>query len=411
MSLPRRGVRTYARLESQDWDFSPPETVEHYVIGGSNLVATEGHDYRNLNSRGLDKGGAFLLRKSDYSESDNPQPGYVHGWFFNHVGPFKAYAADVGEDSDVWPSVPFTNQLILNGYGTTAIARVLPTNPHSDLAQFIGELREGLPRLGVDSFRSRIGTARSAGSDYLNYQFGWKPLVNDLRNFASAVKSQEKILSRYERNSGRALRRSIDLVDTETVQYDILSEAMLPKPDVNFWIANDTTKGVLSRTTTRKHRVWFSGCFTYYLPPPSSGAMKSRLGWLSKANSLLGVRPTPETLWNLTPWSWAADWVYNTGDVYHNISAFAQDGLVMPYAYLMETVEVSDRYDLKGVYFNNGADGPFDWHQTFTTTVKSRSKATPYGFGLTPEVDFSQRQLAIIASLFSTRGATRHHRR
>lgn len=148
-----------------------------------------------------------------------------------------------------------------------------------------------------------------------------------------------------------------------------------------------------------KRRRWFSGAFIYYLDTQSPG----KKAWdsdIQRLNKLYGVKITPEVIWNLTPWSWAADWFGNVGDLAHNVGQFAQDGLVMPYGYMMETSTVKATYRMRNVALW-GNTIP-DLTQEFTTTVKIRRRATPFGFGLDFD-SFSQFQLSILAALGLTK--------
>jgi hypothetical protein len=120
------------------------------------------------------------------------------------------------------------------------------------------------------------------------------------------------------------------------------------------------------------------------------------------ANQLLGSRITPETLWNLTPWSWLVDWVFNIGDVLSNLSAFSNDGLVMRRGYVMRHENLTHDYTLTGIRFMNGYN-PGMIYQRFSTETKIRRSASPYGFSASWP-DFSPRQLAILAALGITRG-------
>jgi hypothetical protein len=57
----------------------------------------------------------------------------------------------------------------MNQFGTSAIARVLPTNPNSSLATALGELKQdGLPSLPGAGMRDQVDRARRAGNEYLN---------------------------------------------------------------------------------------------------------------------------------------------------------------------------------------------------------------------------------------------------
>jgi hypothetical protein len=111
---------------------------------------------------------------------------------------------------------------------------------------------------------------------------------------------------------------------------------------------------------------------------------------MAKANQLLGLDITPDTLWNLAPWSWAADWFSNIGDITSNMSSF-QQGLVMRYGYQMEHTIVSDTY--------SSVDKSLRTHPlTFVVETKQRVKANPFGFGVTWE-GLSPFQLSIAGAL------------
>ena len=146
-------------------------------------------------------------------------------------------------------------------------------------------------------------------------------------------------------------------------------------------------------------RVWFSGAFTYYISagPGYKSVARRNEQVLSK---LFGTRFGVDTLWELTPWSWALDWVGNIGDVATNLAAFSNDGLIMRYGYVMYHQKVTDSRSLTARF---KSDNTF---QSTTATLvreyKMRQAATPYGFGLTWS-GFNNRQLAIAAAIGLTR--------
>jgi hypothetical protein len=310
----------------------------------------------------------------------------------------RYFAEDYSVTNTRWPSAQIASDNELDVLGTKAIRMVLPTNPIAELLVMLGELRmEGLPALhGVNTWKDRTGVARSAGSEYLNHQFGWLPLVSDVRKLAHVVAHSDEIVRKYVKESGKLLHRtytfpstSSSTMTTETGKY--------PSPGfvVGYW----NSAGTRTTTTTTLVEEWFEGTFTYHLPPEGTLARNAAV-----ANKLLGTRLTPEVLWNLTPWSWAADWFGNVGDVLHNVSAFHNDGLVMPYAYIMRKRTVKRTVTMQGARTKRGNLNT-DCQQIFTTTVKQRRKATPYGFGLTFE-GFSLKQKAILGALGLTRGSS-----
>jgi hypothetical protein len=116
--------------------------------------------------------------------------------------------------------------------------------------------------------------------------------------------------------------------------------------------------------------------------------------WQSQASKILGVRLTPDTVWNLNPWTWAADWFANTGDLMTNVSNLGTDGLVLQYGYQMaeETLLTS-----KAAAFE-GSDGIYSTSRDITHKRCKRIAAKPYGFDAELNT-LTSRQLAIIAAL------------
>jgi hypothetical protein len=372
---------------------------------GGQITRSEGHqvsllgDYNSSTGRYQDVGGNFETSKEEY-EGFNTGPYQLYrrsGGFeyfhygeivantttgsslFNPFGWFSLY----GPSSDVY----------LDGLGTTAISRTIPTNPVADLATFIGELRnDGLPSLPSRQLLKEL-ELRNLGGEYLNVVFGILPSLKDLKKFAEAYKESDKILAQLRRDSGKIVRRRYSFPDTvETVE-----DSVTPNTACNVG-SNLAVTGTRRIKTTVTRKTWFSGAYTYYLPKGDSPLDKYNM-FMAEANKLLGVRNLVDAYWNITPWSWALDWFANTGDVVHNLNAFANDGLVLRYGYMMETTIIESTYTWDGgIYTGNGTIAPISVREVFRKTYKKRRKATPFGFGLSFD-GFSPRQLAIIAAL------------
>jgi hypothetical protein len=319
---------------------------------------------------------------------------------YYYEGTLFPYAlGDTG--SAVFPTASYSSSSELDAAGTVAISRVLPTNPVAGLATALGELREGFPKvIGTDLFK--VGgkpLSNRAGQEYLNYQFGWAPMVSDFKKWLTALQNSDKIWKQFQRDAGRHVRRRYYFPETTEVILDdvVANQPILGGPSSYIlWQGGlPSMKNTLYRHIEVKRRRWFSGAFIYYLDVQSPG----KKAWdsdIQRLNKLYGVKITPEVIWNLTPWSWAADWFGNVGELAHNVSQFAQDGLVMPYGYMMETSTVKATYRMRNVALW-GNTIP-DLTQEFTTTVKIRRRATPFGFGLDFD-SFSQFQLSILAAL------------
>jgi hypothetical protein len=285
--------------------------------------------------------------------------------------------------------------------GTTAIAQTLPTNPVAGLSVTFGELREGFPKLiGSLAFKNGIkGLLKGSSEEYLNFEFGIKPLINDLLGWARAHSQADKIWNQFLRDSGKRIRRRYTFPKSrEVLQDDVLANATVfpvaigAEPEL--WQGGVYTFP-MSRQYVLERERWFSGCFTYF-----ADFEKSSLGeWKAhqrRLDLLYGVKITPEVIWNLAPWSWAADWFANTGSLITNLTRFGEDGLVMPYGYMMERSTMTNLYRMRNVT-PRGYNIP-DLTQILVRTIKVRRRATPYGFGLN-EASFTPRQWAIIGAL------------
>jgi hypothetical protein len=252
-------------------------------------------------------------------------------------------------------------------------------------------------------WKERTHLAKKAGDEYLNHQFGWLPLVSDVKDVAYAAANSHKILSSYEANAGKVVRRGYEFpVERSKSMTLIQSSDGIPfLPEIpSVIIDSSKPQPKLYKTTETFRRVWFSGAFTYHLPI----GYKSRNGMVraaAKAGPLLGLELTPDVMWNLAPWTWAIDWFSNAGDVVSNLSDWATDGLVMKYGYIMEhcSTKVTYALDRNSRY---KARGSYPAIVTVLVETKRRQRATPFGFGLTWN-GLSPRQLAIAAALGITR--------
>jgi hypothetical protein len=409
---------------------TPVDIAKEYYYWTSEEVTSEDHPYWHIiqHARYLD-----TLPSRRAPGSFHPMRNRDAGGPFNHVkrwtwishpnvyvytsavsnpkreywGPM-AYSLSTGASTSQYPTPAVHSLAEMNVIGTSCIAATIPTSPAASLATILGELRaDGLPAVPVQeiakSVLKRYRTARklgTIGSEYLNYVFGWAPLINDSRQLASAVNNSQEIIRQFERDSGRQIRRRLDLGVTRTIAPAVV-EASNTQPSPGFFSTQVLSTGVRTKQRTTEVHTWFSACYTYWLD--SGETLRGRLRRNEQiANKLLGHRINPEVLWELTPWSWAADWIGNIGQVMGNLSALSSDSLVIRWAYVMRTTRITDTYTWTGCRFRGVQDGPIT--QVFTSETKTRVKATPYGFGLNP-ASFTNRQWAILAALGISRGS------
>ncbi len=271
----------------------------------------------------------------------------------------------------------------LDAFGATAIARTEPTAPAFDLSTALGELmREGIPVAPGAQIRDRVKLAKASGSEYLNLEFGWFPLIRSINDFASVVDRADELTRSYQEHANIPIKRSYE--------WPTISETKFTPCDFS---TENTDRGRYKgggRFQSVMQKRWFEASYIYYLPVGSDNDAKMRR-LASYARKLYGIDMSPEVLWNLAPWSWAVDWFSNTGDILHNVSAMGQDGMVLRYGHIMEhTVRVTTD---TGVH---PAAGGMTHVQT--EEWKTRRPATPFGFGVSFS-SLSAKQIAIISAL------------
>lgn len=304
---------------------------------------------------------------------------------------YKGPLAVVGGDTNGLPAMQaLDSRLARIALGTTAISRTLPTNPSTDLARAIGEIRkDGLPRIPGSTI-SKQPNLGSVGDEYLNHQFALKPTVSDLRSLADTIRNGERIIAEFRRMSGQKIRAHYRFPTESTTE-------IYPNKTVSLG-GNQGTPSTGTIAIRSVKETWFDGAYRFYVP--HSNSLGDRIKrWEQEANKLLGLRPTPKLVWELTPWSWAADWVTNTGDFLNNISALSNDSLVLQYGFLMQkiTYEVTYSYTAQ-VSWGGGIVRNMAPYTRVLYELKSRIPATPYGFGVDPGT-FNPSQWAILGAL------------
>jgi hypothetical protein len=277
-------------------------------------------------------------------------------------------------------------------FSAAAYNKARPGRPGVDLALIVGELRD-LPQLFKMGFKS----FKDLGGNYLNYQFGWAPMVSDFKKFLRTTETLANRLAWLKRNNGRIVRSSCELHDTRTegesgtvgsfvgpLLHSTLHSGLTPFAD-GTWEVVDT------------QRVWFEGNWQYHIKDIDSPETIRRL-----TRKLYGLQLTPSLLYNLTPWTWLADWFVNLGDIVSNLDGTAADNLSSTSAYLMCHTKRVVKYQCHGYrYYANTTNWPLNSVSAVldaTFERKQRMRAVPFKFDLTFD-SFSMRQLRILSAL------------
>jgi hypothetical protein len=352
--------------------------------GTMSKITTISHDLTNLGHGLMDVGGPMILNR----ESRNYMPGICVS------GPGKGSQVNL-RPSVTGPSASEPHNSDLYGFGGTAIARTLPTNPAFDatgeLSQFFGELGALPKALGASLWRERMLNAKSLSGELLNFEFAWQPLLQDILDVCQAAVDSHKILKKYHDGSGHHTRKGFRFPHEPSYSTPVVrgSSAYSVNPSNVSWKV-----GQIWYQTSSDDEIWFSGCYYYHLPVTADQMSRSQR-FAEYADKVLGInKPSLEDVWNMSPWSWAVDWAANTGDVARNISAFADDSLLLHYGYIM-----CHRWTRESWWsVANAAANTTACRLEHLSEWKVRFPASPYGFGLTYD-GLSSVQKAILAAV------------
>lgn len=365
---------------------------------GRQKTVSSGH-HKNRSGK-YDSGGPFFTNRID--------PGFTprsvsllakgsSGWR-KYDGPITMRIPDTGYSGFTPPS---EDDLYLDKVGAEAISIVDPTNPNASTGVALGEIlhdrRLSLPF--ISAWRRRTEVAQAAGSEYLAAQFGWLPLLSDVKNTAQSIRDGNTILQNYRAASGTLVHREFAFDDIVTESESVINAGTRCNYSAssNVVAFNGSPVPLTQRSVTTKKR-WFSGSFTYAANQASP--LGKCLGVGSEIDKLFGLTLTPDVLWELTPWSWAIDWFSNAGNVLSNVTSFGLAGLVMKYGYIMEETSTVNTYSMPATGLAGVTGTPPD--AIVTNVTKRRRQADPFGFGVGWE-GLSPTQLAITAALGITR--------
>jgi hypothetical protein len=297
---------TFPTLSRNKAGLHPNWDSDNSLFYGQQVTVDEKHgirkgsDLRDLSSG--DVGGDFFSQtKTAYAQSagtisfDLKGKDNTNTWYRTYYdGPCLAVTPDNNK-------FPVYSQRNLTPLGTVAIARCKPTNNVADLAASVLEIfTDGLPKMiGASAWKSRTAKAKAAGDEYLNYEFGWLPLVGDIRSASYAIANAEKILRSYEHNSGQVVRRRYEFPVEKTESTTLVGqgEGVLYTGEYYPGLMYDATKPLppLYKRSRFYRKTWFSGAFTYHLPVDYYSRDQ-----LTQANGrlkhLLGLEITPATV-------------------------------------------------------------------------------------------------------------------
>ena len=322
-----------------------------------------------------------------------------------------------------WVSYPL---LVTSGSLTTPVQRqgtanaffseTAPERPTAHILTTVVELLRGdVPSLlknyhrALFRYQSKLRSLQYAGSEYLNIEFGWKPLLMEYANMIKVFIGLDRMV--YS-ESNRRHRYWAGPSATTVVEQANVAHVSSPFSGggENFQVSSGTPNvgnpGTWSIRTSDfiSEDYKFSSRYSALVKPNHTS-----VGFVERAEEVLrqlGLVDDPTILWELTPWSWLVDWAANIGNSISNAHTLSpiSGRHAVDYAYLttqltrvMEETPVA--FNSYGSYFtgrfNYRLDTPKGYHSTVS---RVRDRATPFGFG-TQLGSLTSPQYAILVAL------------
>ncbi len=352
-----------------------------------------------------DIGGPFFNRKATLTTHDPPVKlrngvdGPFDHQYNGQVYPTwevarLARAIYAGRSTGIphWDSDNSLSRADLRAEGLKLMLRAVPSSPAFKAATTLGEF---LSERGFFSLPGKGFLDENPGGEWLNLQFGILPVFSDAKAYLEAHSQSAKIAAQYLRDANKVVRRAREFPETRETTNDVHGGSILitGSETERPVLAALAQLGELTTTTKTSRRIWFSGAFRYYIPPNAEEWYKR----LMAHEAVYGTLPTPETLWELTPFSWLTDWFWNAQDSIRSMFLAGTDGSVLVRGYVMCKTVTRTEYTWTGPINSSG------WETVQRTwvveeTILQRERTGFYGLDWSG-LELTPKQLSILTAL------------
>lgn len=326
---------------------------------------------------------------------------------------YPAYQGSINSGGFSWAFPPISfDSLVLDNFnhGAEAFAAIRPDLPDFSIISDLYELKDPLEFLkgklqALRRSRPRLNRKRldQAASDaYVAYYFAWLPLYNDIQKWTRSFKYKKKRFDQLIRDEGRSVQRRRNLSGSRNKdEKDSITETENHSAPWNPYVAPNLEtqcyfygqNSYTVRTAGDSKRVWAVGRSQYFLPSgPRDDAWKKSI-----ENRILGGQLSPDQLYNMIPWSWAADYFSGLGHMLQAVAPGVADNYIILSAWTMVHEKYWDKRTYHWFAYNSGYNGT---EMTSTCEIRRESKtrmfSSPIGWGLeTP----SDHQMSLLGAL------------
>lgn len=257
--------------------------------------------------------GWVFLRLNDVYETGYEAPACIF-WLNNFYG-----GVDFGTvQSNSWgQSVPKPDDKFMSLWD-----KCRPTMAtRANLSVFLYELRdikkmfELLPKKHFN-LRDWKQVFRYVNGQHLNWNFGWKPFISDVRSVMKGLTTFEERLFRFLRNAGANLIK-------HGAEPAISSSGNSSSASIagNYALLHSH----VSWTQSVQYRATFE--FRYVMPPLSYESLR----WRAYLDTL-GLAANAANIWEIIPWSFVWDWFVDVGSF---LDTYSEDWL-QPWVYFCQ---------------------------------------------------------------------------
>jgi hypothetical protein len=249
-------------------------------------------------------------------------------------------------------------------------------------------LRGDVPSVLKNLEKYMVGGIRSwkyLGSEYLNVQFGWMPLLRDVAGAVQTLLTLDRLIYNETTRRSRAWEGpSASSSGTSVLGFSDLSVNQLQYSRYGRQVtsgfggpnSNWNTKTLWSQDYRLSSRLGGLARPTY-----------SSNGFIDQAMHVmqgLGFVRDPKALWELTPFSWLVDWAVNIGSALENASYYSPQvgGRAIDYAYVTTKTVVALTHDFAGWGTIGSSFKEYrviDPQSLLTTVTKERRRVSPFG--------------------------------
>lgn len=257
------------------------------------------------------------------------------------------------------------------------------------LPNFFWELREiGSLMSIIRERRYSWGYLEELPGDLMNWEFGWKPFLDDVGKLGKLFRTIEKRLDALRSTYGKVTRLGYKAVDVW--QPDFSGAGSLIHPLISWRGLQTELRPSMVETELRV------GALFYHEMP----YLNDHIGRIRALIGALGLDNPLKVVWEAIPYSFVVDWFLNIGGTLATLGTFQDETIPWEIYNVNWSLKTKTTFDLMQV--NNPETQPYFWDAKIgevETTAYSRNTGYPeYGW-LTANTSLTPRQAILMAAM------------